>query len=72
MCMATAAKKNSVTINVAYFSFLESTSNVAGPSYAEDNWIVTNSTIAVIASQRVMVHELNGGKDKIYSSHKRY
>jgi hypothetical protein len=70
--MAIVARKNNVTIKAEYFSFLESTSNVAGPSYTEYNWIVMNRTIAVMASQRVMLHELNGGKDKVYSSHKRY
>lgn len=56
----------------ACFSFFVFRSRVAGPSYEEANWAVMRRIMAVTASQRLMLQNVNGGSCIDYFSSIRY
>jgi hypothetical protein len=66
--MATDRRKRRPRIIAACFSFFMSMSRVAGPSYEEASCAVIRRIMAVTASQRLMLQNVNGGSCVDYSS----
>lgn len=66
--MATVTRKSRPRMIAACFSLFVFRSRVAGPSYAEASCAVMRRIMAVIASQRLMLQNVNGGSCIDYSS----